>query len=88
MPIRARARSLPARELQATLRLAMCGRFFLSKSGAEIARHFDLAEEPVLAPRFNIAPSQSIPVVRHGDGDGDDRVLEWRSWGFVPRFAK
>ena len=66
----------------------MCGRFFLSKSGAEIARHFDLAEEPVLAPRFNIAPSQSIPVVRHGDGDGDDRVLEWRSWGFVPRFAK
>ena len=66
----------------------MCGRFFLSKSGAEIASHFDLTDEPALAPRFNIAPSQSIPVVRASAGDGDPRVLELRSWGFVPRFAK
>jgi putative SOS response-associated peptidase YedK len=42
----------------------MCGRFFLSKSGAEIARHFDLATEPVLAPHFNIAPTQHIAFVR------------------------
>ena len=42
----------------------MCGRFFLSKSGAEMARHFDLAEEPILAPRFNIAPTQPVLLVR------------------------
>jgi putative SOS response-associated peptidase YedK len=66
----------------------MCGRFFLSKSGAEIARHFDLSDEPALAPRFNIAPSQDIPVVRANAQDGDPRVLELRRWGFVPRFAK
>jgi putative SOS response-associated peptidase YedK len=42
----------------------MCGRFFLSKSGAEMVRHFDLSEEPVLAPRFNIAPTQLISFVR------------------------
>jgi putative SOS response-associated peptidase YedK len=44
--------------------------------------------EPVLAPRFNIAPSQPIPIVRACVGDGCDRVLELRRWGFVPRFAK
>lgn len=66
----------------------MCGRFFLSKSAAEIARHFDLGDEPVLAPRFNIAPTQAIPVIRCKDGDAAARVLELRSWGFVPRFAK
>jgi putative SOS response-associated peptidase YedK len=66
----------------------MCGRFFLSKSGVEIARHFDLATEPVLAPRFNIAPSQAIAVVRRRASDTCGRVLELRTWGFVPRFAK
>jgi putative SOS response-associated peptidase YedK len=66
----------------------MCGRFFLSRSGAEIARHFDLATEPVLAPRFNIAPGQAIPVVRTRVGDEGERLLEMRNWGFVPRFAK
>jgi putative SOS response-associated peptidase YedK len=49
---------------EAKLRIAMCGRFFLSKSGAEMVRHFDLSEEPVLAPRFNIAPTQDVPLVR------------------------
>ena len=65
----------------------MCGRFFLSKSNAEIARHFALAAEPVLAPRFNIAPAQRVPVVRERASAPGERVLELRSWGFVPRFA-
>jgi putative SOS response-associated peptidase YedK len=60
----------------------MCGRFFLSRSGAEMARAFDLAEEPVLAPRFNIAPTQPVAVVRRV---GDRRVLEPMHWGFVSR---
>jgi putative SOS response-associated peptidase YedK len=42
----------------------MCGRFFLATSGAEIARHFELGEVPELAPRYNIAPGQPVPVVR------------------------
>lgn len=66
----------------------MCGRFFLSRSGAEIARAFDLAEEPVLAPRFNIAPSQEVAVVHARPEPGGARVLEPMQWGFVPRFAK
>lgn len=66
----------------------MCGRFFLSRSGAEIARAFGLSEEPVLAPRFNVAPSQPVPIVRARVEDGGRRVLEPMQWGFVPRFAK
>ncbi len=49
---------------EAKLRIEMCGRFFLSKSAAEMVSHFDLAEVPVLAPRFNIAPTQLVPFVR------------------------
>lgn len=65
----------------------MCGRFFLSQSGAEVLQHFALAEEPVLAPRYNIAPTQPIPVVRQRARGGGDRVLELRRWGFDPGFA-
>jgi putative SOS response-associated peptidase YedK len=48
-----------------------------------MVRAFDLAEEPVLAPRFNIAPTQPIPVVHRA---GAARVLEPMAWGFVSRF--
>jgi len=64
----------------------MCGRFFLSSGAAEVARHFGLAVEPVLAPRYNIAPGQPVPVVRQRARDGS-RVCEAMRWGFAPRFA-
>jgi putative SOS response-associated peptidase YedK len=64
----------------------MCGRFFLSHSGAEVARLFELAVEPVLAPRYNIAPGQPIPLVRRRARDGL-RVCDAMRWGFAPRFA-
>jgi putative SOS response-associated peptidase YedK len=65
----------------------MCGRFFLSRSGAEIARHFALGEVPELAPRFNIAPGQDVPLVRAG-ADAHDRELVLARWGLVPVWAK
>ncbi|HXF63878.1 MAG TPA: SOS response-associated peptidase family protein, partial [Caldilineaceae bacterium] len=36
----------------------MCGRFTLHTSPQAVAEFFDLPEEPVLAPRYNIAPTQ------------------------------
>lgn len=65
----------------------MCGRFYLSTSGAEIASHFALLEVPVLAPRYNIAPGQPVPVVRVSHSRGG-RVLEPRHWGLVPPWAE
>lgn len=64
----------------------MCGRFFLATPGAELARQFQLADEPALAPRFNIAPGQPVPLVRARGPEGE-RVLAAPRWGFVPAWA-
>ena len=64
----------------------MCGRLFLATPGPELARQFELAETPALAPRFNIAPGQPVPLVRVGGPDGR-RVLAAPRWGLVPGWA-
>lgn len=46
--------------------------------------HEDLAD---LAPRYNIAPSQSVPVVRF-EAERDCRVLVAHRWGLIPSWAK
>ena len=38
-------------------------------------------------PRYNIAPTQTVPVVRTIDGS-TSRELVWMRWGLVPRWAK
>ena len=43
----------------------MCGRFSLRARNAEIlAEYFGIVDVPLLKPRYNIAPSQPVPVVR------------------------
>jgi putative SOS response-associated peptidase YedK len=66
----------------------MCGRFFLSSSGAEVARELGLDVVPELAPRFNVAPGQLVPVVRARRSVPGARVLELCRWGFVPAWAR
>ena len=41
----------------------MCGRYTLKTRGQTVADFFGLSEEPDLEPRYNIAPTQQIPVV-------------------------
>ncbi len=63
----------------------MCGRYTLT-TPLEALRHlFDFAESPNLRPRYNIAPTQSVPVVRAGEGR---RSLAMMRWGLVPSWAK
>lgn len=64
----------------------MCGRFTLTKSGEEVAEAFDLDAPPILLPRYNIAPSQPVLVVRQIEPDGPREALLAR-WGLVPRVA-
>ena len=40
----------------------MCGRYTLKAPREAIAEAFDLAEVPQLLPRYNIAPTQPVPV--------------------------
>ncbi|MCL4838649.1 MAG: SOS response-associated peptidase [Thermoanaerobaculia bacterium] len=65
----------------------MCGRYTLSAPGDVVAESFGLPEVPVLAPRFNIAPSQQVPVVRVAPG-GPGRELALVRWGLVPSWAR
>jgi len=64
----------------------MCGRYELHTNPAAIALAFGLAHPPDLQPRYNVAPTQMIPVVRH-NANGERELVQVR-WGFVPRWAK
>jgi putative SOS response-associated peptidase YedK len=57
----------------------MCGRFTLTASGEEVAELFGLDGAPALSPRYNIAPSQPVAVVRL-EADGARRASEL-TWG-------
>lgn len=62
----------------------MCGRYTLTViEGFE--SFFELDERPELIPRFNIAPTQNVPVVVcQGE---DRRALEIMRWGLIPSWV-
>ena len=63
----------------------MCGRFTITLPASVIQEELELGEMPAgWEPRFNVAPSQPIPVVK----DAEDRKVEWMYWGLVPSWAK
>jgi putative SOS response-associated peptidase YedK len=65
----------------------MCGRFTLTTTPEELALEFGLSDMPVLAPRFNIAPSQPIATISN-DPRSARRLLVPRRWGLIPSWAK
>lgn len=64
----------------------MCGRFTLRSKASDVAEMFSLRDVPELPPRYNIAPTQGVPVVRLGD-DGN-RHLSLVHWGLIPSWAE
>jgi putative SOS response-associated peptidase YedK len=58
----------------------VCGRFSLTTPADLVAEAFELAETPSLLPRYNIAPTQPVAVVR----GGPERKLAMLRWGFQP----
>lgn len=60
----------------------MCGRAKLSTPGEELAKIFDLAEVPLLEPHWNLAPTQTMAIIR------EPRRLEFARFGFIPSFAR
>jgi len=66
----------------------MCGRYATTRSEAELADLFEavnVAEQA--APSWNVAPTDSVPVVRMAQTH-DVRVLDSARWGLVPPWAK
>ncbi|MEQ8653965.1 MAG: SOS response-associated peptidase [Kiloniellales bacterium] len=64
----------------------MCGRYSITTAPEALRALFAFEEQPNLAPRFNVAPTQSVPVVRR-DQEGRRRLSQLR-WGLVPHWAK
>lgn len=64
----------------------MCGRYTLTKELDEIVAVFELDGVPSVPwyPRYNISPTQPIPVIL---GE-DKRTLQFMRWGLVPSWAK
>jgi putative SOS response-associated peptidase YedK len=62
----------------------MCGRYSLAPA-ENIAERFDIQQQQLtLAPRYNIAPSQSVPVVVR---NSPNRLVEMQ-WGLIPSWSK
>ncbi|MGO8914339.1 MAG: SOS response-associated peptidase [Stellaceae bacterium] len=66
----------------------MCGRYLLQTPSGELRRVFGFVEQPNLAPRYNIAPTQAAPVVRQRREPAGERTLRALRWGLVPARAK
>jgi len=64
----------------------MCGRFALFSPPETLVQHFGLAEVPQIAPRYNIAPSQPIAIIRL-DPSGS-RWLSLAHWGLIPSWSE
>ena len=63
----------------------MCGRYTLAAPGNVVAELFGLDEAPELRPRYNVAPTQRVAVVRV---TWDRPRLDMLQWGLVPSWAK
>lgn len=69
----------------------MCGRYALIVDAEELAALFDGIDFPSIAtamakPRYNIAPTQPAPVVRHAEANGLE--LTELTWGLIPSFSR
>src|SRR5271169_6129817 len=68
----------------------MCGRARLSSDVSEIKLVFSIPPErppPNFAASWNVAPTDSLPVVRY-DSRAGERSLDVMRWGLVPFWAK
>ena len=63
----------------------MCGRFTASFEFREIKVRYSLQQDlPCFGRRFNIAPSQEVPVIIQNGGKNELKMMRW---GLVPAWA-
>jgi putative SOS response-associated peptidase YedK len=63
----------------------MCGRYAITSAPEAMRALFGYREQPNFPPRFNVAPTQPIPVVRLADGTRSFALLRW---GLIPSWVK
>jgi len=65
----------------------MCGRYRLSRRKQLIQEYFETANEVDWEPRYNIAPSQAVPIIRQA-ASKPERHFSLARWGLIPYWAK
>ena len=65
----------------------MCGRFSNDAKPKQVEKEFSvkISDNNLFKPRYNIAPTQTIPAVLESDGE---RIIEGLRWGLIPSWSK
>ena len=63
----------------------MCGRYVIISSPEAIRRLFGYLDQPNFPPRYNVAPTQPVPIVRLAEGE---RRFALVRWGLIPPWVK
>jgi putative SOS response-associated peptidase YedK len=68
----------------------MCGRYAITLPPEAVRAWFRYREQPNFPPRYNVAPTQPVPIVtRDPERPGDpERHFRLVRWGLVPAFVK
>jgi putative SOS response-associated peptidase YedK len=63
----------------------MCGRYVILSPPEAMRQVFGYAEQPNFPPRYNIGPTQPVPVVIRENGVPHFRLMRW---GLIPAWVK
>lgn len=63
----------------------MCGRFTITQAPEVFRDFYDYSERPNFPARFNVAPTQPVPIVV---ADRGGRHFQLVRWGFLPEWVK
>ena len=55
----------------------MCGRYTITSAPEAIRALFRYREQPNFPPRYNVAPTQPIPIVRLVEGKRQFALVRW-----------
>jgi putative SOS response-associated peptidase YedK len=63
----------------------MCGRYAITTAPEAMRALFRYREQPDFPPRYNIAPTQPVPIVRLAEGERQFALVRW---GLIPAWVK
>ncbi|MCC6778814.1 MAG: SOS response-associated peptidase [Hyphomicrobiales bacterium] len=63
----------------------MCGRYLIISAPEAFRRLFAYLEQPNFPPRYNVAPTQPVPIVRVVEGERHFALVRW---GLIPPWVE
>jgi putative SOS response-associated peptidase YedK len=66
----------------------MCGRYALTLPPEAVKHHFRYDETPNFPARYNISPTQPVPIIRHDGLSPGGCRFDLMRWGFIPGWVK